>query len=151
MASTSVRHMFGNFTFSKTIPEILEAVEKKVAALKSKITERENRIIRIRKEFDITDADLISLLSQAAQQQGRHVANSYNLNSTTGETKVIGAGVVQNVLTEQSEMAQEKEAVDRLLLIKRNLRPVPHYADDGTVYMQESFTLADAEIEYLGF
>lgn len=154
MGGPAARHMFGNFTFEKTVDEILTAVAEKIDSLKAKINDRMERVVRIRKEFDISDADLISLLSQANQDavSNRQLATSlsYNLNSG-GETKIVQAGVVQNLLTEQQLIEQEKDSVTRLSLIERNLRPITHFADNGKEYTQNMFRLSEAEIEYLGF
>lgn len=156
MGGPAARNMFGNFTFEKSVAEISAAVAAKIEALKEKISDRIDRVACIRKEFDISDADLISLLSQANQDavSNRSLAAtslSYNVNASDGETKTIQAGVVQNLLTEQQLIEQEKDSVTRLSLIRRNLRPITHFADDGTQYTQTTFRLSEAEIDYLGF
>lgn len=67
---------------------IHDAAKKKIEATEAKIAEREGRIARIRKEFDITDAELVSLFAQAANEANNRYANSmsYNLQSSTGES-----------------------------------------------------------------
>jgi hypothetical protein len=153
MGGPAARHMFGRFEYQKTVEEILAASSKKIEAVKAKISEREGRIARIRKEFDITDAELVSLFAQAANEAGNRYANSmsYNIPSATGEAKVIAAGVVQNLLTEQNLMEQEKDSATKLAMVVRNLRPVTHYADNGVAYTVNTFNLTEDEIEYLGF
>ena len=66
MGAPSSRNLL-HFTYSKTVLEIQVASGKKIDALEAKITEREAHIVRLRTEFDISDQDMISLLSQAAQ------------------------------------------------------------------------------------
>jgi hypothetical protein len=150
--------MFREFSYEKTLDEIKEAMTKKIAALRSKVIDRESRIVRIREEFSISDADMIDLLAQAAHEavSNRAVKMSYNIQATNapggdGGTRIIQAGVVQNLLTEKTLIEQERESVEQLERIVRNLVPVTHHAHDGTVYMQTSWTLNENELEFLGF
>ena len=157
MGSPSTRHMF-NFPYEKPVPVIKAAITVKVAALKEKIAEREDRVVRIRKEYGITDTDLINLLTQAAASatRGHATAMSYSLSNSASpdgddDPKIIGAGVVQNLLTERGLIEEERASVQRLERIGRNLGSICKYADDGTMYWVEAFELNDAELEYLGF
>lgn len=153
MASPSARNMFTSFEYQKPIPEVIGAAKKKIVAIEAKIAEREDRIARIRKEFDISDAELITLFAQTANDRlGNALSNamSYNLSSA-GETRIIAAGVVQNLLTEQQLMEQERDSLNRLRLIVSNLRPVVHFTANGVPYTIDTVRLSEAEIEYLGF
>jgi hypothetical protein len=109
--------------------------------------------VRIREEFSITDSDMIDLLSQAAREavSNRAITMSYGVNSAGGEQKIVQAGVVQNLLTEKTLIEQERESMEQMNLIVRNLRPVTHHTNDGTVYTQSSWTLNESELEFLGF
>lgn len=157
MGSPASHHMFRNFNYQKPIPEIKEAMERKIESLRAKITEREGRIVRIREEHDISDADLINLLAQAADEaiSNRRVASmSYNLatNGADGsDVRIIAAGVVQNLVTEKSLIEQEKKSVDQLQLIVRNLGPVTRFGDNGEEYTQEFYHLSYDELDFLGF
>lgn len=147
MASPSVRSMFRNFTYQKSIEDLVAAFERKIQAVKDKIAERTERIARIRKEYNITDQDLIDLLSQASQNHNSTMSYSFG----GAEQRVIGAGVVQNILTERNLVEQEKVSVSSMEQIVRNLRPVHHVADNGTPWVQTHFELTADELEYLGF
>ncbi len=145
-----------NFSFQKSSEEILAKAAVKAESLAAKIAEREGRIVRIRKEFDISDQDMINLLSQAAQDalSNARIATtmSYNLAGQDGDTRIVAAGVVQNLLTERQLIEQEKDHVEKLKMITRNLRPLVAYATQtGEKYEVDTFTLTEADIDFLGF
>jgi hypothetical protein len=148
--------MFSNFSYEKSIDEIKEAMGKKITFLTNKITEREQRILRLRQEFDISDAELIDLLTQYGNEMVSNsrvsASMSYALNKANGgDQKIIGAGVVQNLMTEKSLIETEKDSIEKMERISRNLRPVRHITPDGTEWFQNSFRLSEDELEYLGF
>jgi len=156
MASPSTSGMFRSFSYEKSIDEIKAAMTTKISALKDKILDRESRVVRIREEYGITDADLITLLTQAANaavsNRNVNAPMSYSLDAKEGaETRIIGAGVVQHLVTEKTLIEQESGSIEQLARIVRNLRPVTQHADDGSEYTQTSFTLQDHELDYLGF
>ena len=147
-----------HFAYSKSYLEIREAATHKITALEAKVAEREARIVRIRKEFDITDTDMIQLLSQAAQDAVSNMRStatmSYSIGGGTngGEVRIVGAGVVQNILTERQLVEQEKDDGVRLKLILRNLLPLTRYsATTGEAYQIEYFDLSEADLTFLGF
>lgn len=144
-----------NFSFQKSSGEILAKAAAKVESLTLKIAEREARIVRLRKEFEITDQDMIKLLSQAAQDALSNArvttTMSYNIG-TQDEVRVVAAGVVQNLLTERQLIEQEKDSVEKLQMISRNLRPLVAYASQtGERYEVDSFNLSETDLEFLGF
>lgn len=157
------RGMFRQLQYQKTIDEIKGAMTKKVEFLLGKIEERSNRIQQLRETFGIDDVAYITLLQEALknEKEGRAVVN-YTTTRTSGglwatgegapEKVIIGAGVVQNLLTETTLRDQEKADVAHLQMIVRNLRPIRTYdvAADRTEVTDE-FTLTEAELEYLGF
>jgi len=153
MGSPASAHMFRNFSYQKSIDEILAKMTAKIAFLETKIREREARIVEIREAHDITDQDLIKLLTQAANQavSNARLPMSYNIESTAGETRLIAAGVVQNLVTEQTLIEQEKKSVDQLKMIGRNLKPVTLFGDNGEEYTQGFFSLSFDELDFLGF
>lgn len=155
MGSPSSRHMFSNFSYEKSIDEIKEAMEKKITALTAKIEDRQQRIVRLRKEFDISDAEMIDLLTQYGNELvSNRVVNasiSYSTKANNGDQKIIGAGVVQNLMTEKSLIETEKDSVEKLERIVRNLRPIRHVTNEGAEWVQTSFRLNEDELEYLGF
>lgn len=156
-------HMF-NFEFQKSADEIIEKVKTKVVALRAKIEERQGRVTALRKEYGIDDAALIQLLTEARKAMKNGTAKmSYSLSNVrtfgsdegggqiTKET-VIGAGVVNNLLTENDFIETERDQVRRLELIVRNLKPIKRFANaSGTEIPPDGFSLSYGELEYLGF
>lgn len=149
-----------HFSYQKTSGEIFEKVQVKAEAVKSKIAEREQRIRDLRKAHDISDQDLIQIYAQAAQaaREGQH-RNTYSISTNAvaasgsePEERIIGAGVVQNFLSESGLIETEKEDLKKLESIKRNLRPLVQFSTDtGAQYTDDFFTLNEEDLEYLGF
>ena len=162
MGHPSSRHLFGHFTYEKTTDEIGSAMQKKVESLKAKIVEREGRIAKIRAEYEISDQDMIQLLTQEAQHNiqnnVRGAKMSYTLTTASpgaevgaNDERIIGAGVVQNLLTERSLIEDEQASVKQMERIVRNLKPLQKITENGTTYELNQFELSDAELEFLGF
>lgn len=158
MGGPSSRTVLHSLSFSKSSHEIKDKATAKILFLVAKITEREGRVARLRNEFEISDADLIKLLSQAASDavSNARVATtmSYNIGGSggNGDVRVVAAGVVQNLLTEQQLIEQERDLVTKLQMVIRNLRPVVHYAQDtGARYEVDSFPLSESDLDFLGF
>lgn len=143
-----------NFRYEKTAAEIKTAAGKKIIALNEKIAERERRIATLREEYGIDDSVLAQLLVQARRQAAAQVF-TYTSNSVVGgscmEEKTIGAGVVNNLLTESDFVEAEKSAVTRLELIIRNLRPLQRITQSGGSYAEDAFILSYDELMYMGF
>jgi hypothetical protein len=165
--------MWSNFTYEFPSMVIVAAMQEKIKALRAKIAERETRIKRLRDEYKITDVILIELLTQAraSTKRGEHKM-SYTVNSNTPRVQeidaavdetgvkpsaanefVIGAGVVNNLMTEGDLAQSERDEVDRLSLIARNLRDVPDETisildKDGNRVMR-GHRLSEQEIRYL--
>ena len=160
MASPNIDHML-NFTIEKTSKEINEKANDKIKALNAKIEERQARVADLRKEHGIDDAALIQLLTAARHAQKRQDAQmSYNYTSNAvgggkkgmGEEKTIGAGVVNPLLTESDHIEAERESVERLDLISRNLKPIARFGTDtGASIPPADFALNYEELEFLGF
>ena len=156
MGSPSARHMFNNLLFSKSVDEILGKIVIKIASLREKIREREARIIRIREEYTISEADMTKLFAQANAERNMgsmtyNIQNSPVPGQDTPEVRIIPAGIVQNLIVEQNLINSEGDAITKLERVKRNLRPVPHFATDGSVYTQTEFVLSEDELDFLGF
>jgi hypothetical protein len=156
MASPSTARMFRNFTYRKPMADVREAMEGKIDQVKAKIAERKERIALIRKEFSISDQDLIELLTQSANQMvSNRLVNtasmSYSMSAPEGEQRLIGAGVVQNLLTEQALIDEEKAALKQLARIVRNLSPYTMVSETGIEYTVRTVELTPEELEYLGF
>lgn len=158
MQVRGISHMFGNLRFTKTAAEIVEKCKSKTIALKAKIEERQKRVADLRREYEIDDAALIELLTAARKQQNSLSNYSYS-TSKLGiggkkelEEKVIGAGVVNNLLTESDFIEGERDQVRTLEMIARNLKPIPRFASgNGTPLPEDEFVLDSEELEYLGF
>lgn len=169
-----MQHLFGSLVFEKRTDEILPKVESKLANLRTKIAERQGRVARLRSEYAIDDAALSDLLMQARQAQRRNEAVlNYTYNPATEgpdapanhvPERSIGAGVINNLLTEQDFIDGDREAVRRLELIGRNLRDVfdrevlaavvvaaPRDLPGSTLAAMELHRLSYDELEYLGF
>lgn len=143
MTHRSIHHMFSEVKFHKSGKVIREKAGEKIKALEAKIGERKARIARIRKDYDITDADMIELLSAKARNQLAE-GGTYTLSNkiVRGEDKpmevTIAAGIINNIDTENALMTQEKDHVERLGLIERNI--------DADVKHEIGFD----ELDYLG-
>ena len=142
-------------SFTKTANEIKAAATTKIAKLEGKIAERQKRIVDLRKEYDINDAALIQLLTEARRDmQHGHTKMSYNFSNSLnavddGDQRVVGAGIVTNILTESDMIESEKEQVTRLKMIVRNIKPIPKYATgNGTQLPDEGFHMSDTDLEY---
>jgi hypothetical protein len=153
MATRATSGMFRHFSYEKTVEEIKEAMKEKMAALQAKVVERKARIVRIKAEFDITDEDMIDLLTQAANAAigNRRVQMSYSTAVGGGEAKIISAGVVQNLITEKTLIEQEVGSISHLQRIVRNLRPIDTHGENGEPYTQNTFPLTDEELDFLNF
>jgi hypothetical protein len=156
MASPQTLGMFRQFTYQKTMAECKTAMEGKIAQVNAKIAERQERIARIRAEYNITDTDMINLLTQAANQSqnrfGEH-GMSYSLGSADGtdSPKIIGAGMVQNIITEKGLIESEEASVIQMERVLRNLRPYRQFGDNGLPFMVDTVNLSTSELDYLLF
>lgn len=155
MQAQNIDRLFTNLTFEKTATEIVSAANTKISQINAKIEERVGRISTLREENRITDAVLVDVLNQMreAANKGRevHVYNS-TVASSSGRTEevAVGAGLINNLLTEQDFITAEKQQVERLNFIVRNLRDVTKYTPSGSPFVQK-FTLSFDELRFLGF
>jgi len=169
-------NMFTSLSFTKPASEIIEKMKDKVERLKAKIEERTKRIIDLRVEYGIDDAALIGLLQAARRDQmNANASRSYSYMGATGapmmlaslfnnagapvgpvggvthESRVVGAGVVQNLMTEQDAIESERDQIGTLEMTIRNLKPIPRYSADGVMLPEQEFPLSREELKYLGF
>ena len=165
MKPFNIDHMFHGLTFVKSAAEITEKAKKKVEKLRAKVEERTKRIADLRKEHGIDDSALVQLLQEARKNQGARQytytksvsnmtfgANAGGEDGNQTEEVIIGAGVINNLLTENDFIQAEKEQASELELIVRNLRPIPRFATDSGVELPPSdFALSKEELKYLGF
>jgi hypothetical protein len=132
----NIEHMFGDVEFSKTGKDIKDKSEAKIKLLSAKIEERKERIKKTRKDYDITDADLVELYRA---KQANHGASMYTISSVlkpcsnavvnrTGNNlgeekteKIIPAGVISNIDTEHIAIQTEQDQRERLNLLSRNI------------------------------
>jgi hypothetical protein len=154
-----------HFTYQKTVEEVKDKAKIKAEAVRAKILEREGRIRDLRKAHDISDQDLIQIYSQAARNGVTNssapmsytvstVAKGRSAEGTTSEPDewLIGAGVIQNLLSESGLIETEKEDLKKLESINRNLRPTVNFsADTGVSYVDQFVSLTEDDLEYLGF
>lgn len=145
-----------NFSFEKTAEEIKVRANEKITALNAKIEERQRRIATLRSEHSIDDAALVQLLT-AARRQAHATSYSYSSsNASVGgskmEERTIGAGVVNNLLTESDFIEADRANVKQLGAIVRNLRPLERSTTTtGAKYQDNAFRLTYEELEFLGF
>lgn len=154
MQAHTIHNMF-NFHFRKSSDVITEKMRNKATQLRAKIEERKVRVQRLREEYKITDAVLIDLLEQAreAARKGDVAKMSYSVSNSQHSPKgmqddnfTIGAGVVNNLLTEGDFIKSEEAAVRKLELIARNLQD-----DEDENGKKVGHVLRQEEAEYLGF
>lgn len=154
-------NILASVLFSKKGSEIKTGGDKRLKQLNSKVKEREVRITNLRKEYEISDSDLVELMRKAMNDRD-HIgtysirsvmatAKAGGLGATRTKTgvgtdvshqeyeKVVPAGVIQNILTEQSAIENEKDQIERLEIILRNL-------DIKAIHKVSLF-----DLEYLGF
>lgn len=150
-----------HFKYLKPAEEIVEKAKLKVVKLSEQIAKREVRIADLRREYDIDDAALIQLLLAAREQQKRssQAPTSFLYSKSVArpeggkqmEETSIGAGVVNNLLTENDFIESESSQIKKLELLIRNLKPIPRYAANGARLPDEEFQLSAEELTFLGF
>lgn len=163
MVAQEIARMF-HFNFEKHTAEIVEKAKVKIEAVKAKIAEREARISALRKEYGIDDAALIELLTTArrrASERDEGLGSTYVFTSIScagrvegpgiREERTVGAGAVNNLLTESDFIESEKAQMKQLTQIVNNLRPQTAYTNSGEAYAVDRWTLSYQELEYLGF
>ena len=121
--SHDIGHLFGHLSFEKKGSEIANKASYKIVKLTEKMEERAIRVRTIRKENDLTDEDLLNVLSQARRNDLAH--QTYVTSITTTDKgpvqKNIGVGVIMGLMAEMDEIVKEKAAIVRLGLMARNL------------------------------
>lgn len=146
----NIKHMFVSFKYFKRGAEIIKKARAKCFALQAKIKERNQRVSDIRKQYQITDGDLVELYRQKQQNSG---AITYTISNTatsrtgnkigseqkSGTEKIIPAGVVSNIDTECAAISNEKDQFEHLSLMIRNLDSKKKHEIDFS------------ELEFLGF
>ncbi len=154
MKVQDISHLFSRFQYTKSSTEIVEKMKVKMIALRQKIAERTERIAKVRAEYKITDAVLVDLLQQARAASRRDALMSYSSkqkhegSTGTEEDLVIGAGVVNQLLTENDFIEGETSQASRLELIIRNLKDAERQWSGGRALGWE---LSEDELRYLGF
>lgn len=157
MHAANIDHSFRNFSFRKTADEIKEKAKLKITQIGAKIEERQKRIADLRKEYAIDDAALVQLLQAARKQQNAMQFTYSTSNVAAGggnskmEEKVIGAGVVNNLMTENDFIEGERDQLETLSLIVRNLFPIVKHSADGTALPDGGFEMTQDDLRYLGF
>jgi len=158
----SIQHKF-DFRFEKSSAEISAKAREKIGVLEKKVAERVGRVAKLRAEYGITDAVLVDLLTQArAAQKSGEARVSYSTTTavpsgglSTSDEVVIGAGVVNNLMTEADAADSERADIKRLKLIERNLVDLPDDNAPGLAPSGERYTRGHAldydELEFLGF
>jgi restriction endonuclease Mrr len=144
-----------NMRFEKTANEIKEKAKIKMDALATKIAGRQIRVSKLREEYGIDDGALVQLLTAARRQDGAERFSYYSNEPVRSgeriEERTIGAGVVNNLLTESDFIEADKANIKRLRLIVNNIRPRNKVTLNGVMYEEDVFPLDYEELEFLGF
>jgi hypothetical protein len=155
MQAQNINHLFTRFTFQKTTSEIVTKAKTQISRLYAKIEERQQRVNTLRSTYQITDAAFADILTQMREndRKNNHVQN-YSTRTTDNQGVAkeiqIGAGVVNNLLTESDFITAERQQIERLTFIVNNLRDVQKTSSNGTSYV-EPHVLSFEELEFLGF
>jgi len=147
-----VSRMFAGVVYNfKTTAEIRQAMAAKIEALKAKITERHQRMQRLRDEYDI-DAERLAVLVMQYREHSESV--SYEGQSRPEGKALVPAGVISNLVREREMIDSEQEQVLKLELVLRNLAETQQFAVEGTGEIKTRpcvHELTDLELEFLGF
>lgn len=147
-----------NFGYEKSSEEIKAKAKEKIVSLREKIADREDRIAKVRKEYGLDDKKWAEMLVQVSNS--RRAAQTYSLSNHVrhdegGEEEImVGAGAINNLLTESQYIESEKEQVKKLEMIVRNLenlvdRQLGFNSSGG--FKTAGHKLTHDELEYLGF
>lgn len=147
----NISDLFHSVSYQKTMLEIREKAEQKVTALRAKIDERHARIERIRKEAGIDDALELEIGRTYAMALTSNHLRSAPTAMRTGSDRVIGVGTIEALSAERTAIHSEEEAIKRLEMMLRNLRPLAHVSQQGTITMIDWVNVTPKELEFLGF
>lgn len=142
MKGIEIEAMFNGLVFQRMGEEIRTKAAARIEAIKAKIEDRRARVMRICKENEISDADMVELLQQALHAANQRMQMQfYTIKSGGGllEDRSIAVGVVNNIAAEKEAIADEQDQLARLGLIVRNI--------EG----QSMHKLSFKELDYLGF
>lgn len=146
-----VEGLFVDVSYNKkNSVELRAAMTRKVNEIKAMRQAREVRIVKIREEYEI-DAELLSRLVMQFHRDKQ--SDSINYNQQPGKN-IIPAGVIANIIREQEMIDSEREQLNKLDLVLRNLRDTEFYFAVDTGEHRERLCiheLSDHELEYLGF
>jgi len=123
---------------------------RKVEEVRGLSKAREERIVKLRADYEI-DAELLAQL--VMQFQRNQNDNLTNYNSQPGK-QLIPAGVIANIIREQEMIDNERKQLRKMELVLRNLRDTELYQTRDTGETRERrcvHFLTDDELEYLGF
>ncbi len=137
---------------TKTSPELREAMQRKVTALRSSGEERERRILKLRDEYFIDAEHLSRLVLQFQNSDSAMV--SYSAQRREGGETIIPAGVIAHIVREREMIDSEHDQIRKMELILRNLRDSEPYLDPHTGETRTRaclHSLTDDELELLGF
>lgn len=146
-----IEGLFSDVCYNKkSSAELRAAMTRKVEEIKVLSQTREGRIMKLREEHEI-DAELLSRLVMQFQRDEH--SNFTNYSKQPGKN-VIPAGVIANIIREQEMIDSEREQLQKLDLVLRNMRDTESYFTEDTGEHRERpciHQLSDHELEYLGF
>ena len=144
--------LFSRVTYDqKTSAEIRTAMTAKVATLRSNIEARQQRMLRLRNEYDI-DAERLAVLVMQFREADDRV--SYEAQSRSEGQPLIPAGVISNLVREREMIDSEEDQIAKLELVLRNLCETEQFTVEATGEVKTRpcvHELSDFELEFLGF
>lgn len=151
VGSTSALFKGVRYNF-KTTAELRESMERKLGALRGLIEEREQRVRKIRDEYEI-DAERLAVLILRYQDNRDQDFVSYERQGSTDKA-LVPAGVIASLVRERQMIDSEREQIVKIELILRNIREEELYYEPRSGETKRRLTLhhlSDDELEYLGF
>ncbi len=144
--------MFDDVIYNiKTTDELREAMKDKIVALEESRSKREERMERLRAEYNIGPEQLAELLLRF-KNEGSSRSTSYD--DQDSDEPLVPAGVIANLVRERDMLSTERDQRRKLELILRNIKDTEPYIHEETGEVRERpciHHLTDRELEYLGF
>ena len=139
---------------TKSSEELRESMTRKIAELRDRIAQREARLLRLREEYQLSPERLAELVMRYQHEGDRSSYTSYQSQGGEGDQPLVPAGVIANITRERAMIDSEREQIQKLELILRNLKETePYYHPETGEHGTRAciHTLEDEELEYLGY
>ena len=141
----ALRH-FHTLAFHKTPEQIREAARGRIAEVKKKIAEREERIKEMCEEVGL---NVVELLANLHEFDADLLNNSF---MREGELPPIKAGVKASMLEESKQIQAAKEVLEELQTVVAHLSDCAILEHEGQFYERPvKYALTFDELRYFGF